>query len=422
MVFFADASSAGNGQTTTNYYSVDDGGQWMPLGTFTVSSDGGTVTQTLTSIQNLSSSTNVKFRFVSAFSTWYLDDVKVTGGQLEEPSYVAGYSNRPVSGTTSVLVTGLTAGATYYFRVASEPNCAGGYSSVTDVTTHEAQPEDQTLDFPAIGPQVATNVLTLAATASSGLPVSFAVASGPAAIAGGTTLSFTGAGPVSIVASQAGNASWNSAPSATNTFNVSKATAGVTVDGLMQTYDGTPKSATATTVPAGLAVLFTYDGSATAPSAAGSYVVTGMVNEAMYAGEASGTLTITAVLTPFEQWLQDRTLDPQDSRYGPDADADNDGMTTWEEYLADTAPDDANSVLTLVGTYFNALQSGIGTGQMRISFPASTTRYYQLIYSTNLASPTLTNYLGQGVSGMAVTNPASAVWYGTIRALLTEPE
>ena len=79
---------------------------------------------------------------------------------------------------------------------------------------------DQTIDFPAIADQVTTNVLALAATASSGLPVVFAVASGPATIADGTNLTFTGTGTVTVVASQAGDANWAAATDVARAFGV----------------------------------------------------------------------------------------------------------------------------------------------------------------------------------------------------------
>ena len=47
----------------------------------------------------------------------------------------------------------------------------------------------------------------------------FAVGSGPADIAG-TTLTFTGEGFVSLVASQPGNAAYNAAPEVMNVFEV----------------------------------------------------------------------------------------------------------------------------------------------------------------------------------------------------------
>ena len=71
-----------------------------------------------------------------------------------------------------------------------------------------------------------------------------------------------------------------------------KLPATVTLAGLAQTYDGTPRVATAQTEPAGLAVAITYDGSATAPTAAGTYAVAATVVDDVYSGSASGTLTV----------------------------------------------------------------------------------------------------------------------------------
>ncbi|MFA7159118.1 MAG: ice-binding family protein [Kiritimatiellia bacterium] len=65
-----------------------------------------------------------------------------------------------------------------------------------------------------------TNRVGLSAQASSGLPVSFAVLSGPGAIIGGTNLAFANTGLVSIVASQAGDASYAPAPGVTNVFTI----------------------------------------------------------------------------------------------------------------------------------------------------------------------------------------------------------
>ena len=57
------------------------------------------------------------------------------------------------------------------------------------------------------------------------------------------------------------------------TLTVTKAGANVTLGNLNQIYDGTAKPATATTTPSGLAVNLTYNGSANAPTNAGSYTV-----------------------------------------------------------------------------------------------------------------------------------------------------
>jgi len=75
---------------------------------------------------------------------------------------------------------------------------------------------------------------------------------------------------------------WNAAPAVTNIFNVGMAAAVVTLTNLNQTYDGTPRVVTATTVPGGLSVTITYNGSGSAPTAAGNYAITGVVNSALY--------------------------------------------------------------------------------------------------------------------------------------------
>ena len=67
----------------------------------------------------------------------------------------------------------------------------------------------------------------------------------------------------------------------------------MTLNGLIQTYDGTPRVVTATTVPTGLAVVVTYNGSLIAPTNAGSYAMTGTVSDVMYAGWTNGTLVVT---------------------------------------------------------------------------------------------------------------------------------
>jgi predicted TIM-barrel enzyme len=87
----------------------------------------------------------------------------------------------------------------------------------------------------------------------------------------------------------------------TQSFTVFKATATVTLGSLSANYNGSPHSATATTSPGGLAVTFTYAGSATAPTNAGSYAVVGTISNANYQGSASGTLVI-AKAVPVITW------------------------------------------------------------------------------------------------------------------------
>ena len=406
--------------------STNNGAAWAALGVVAPTNGSAWLAMpTLVDVAHLGSAqTRIRWQTLSAVSNIGVGvkTLVVKGwGPASAPSYVAGCSNLAVSGT-SQAVSGLAESTIYYFRVRAE-NAAGvsGDSATASATT--LAKANQTISFPAIGAQLATNVLALSATASSGLGVSFAVAGGPATISGGTTLSFTGAGTVTVVAAQAGNESWNAAPNATNVFVVSKATAGVSLGGLTQTYDGTPKSATATTVPAGLTVEFTYDGGATAPTEVGSYAVTGTVNDAIYQGSAAGTLVITngEALTAFQLWVRDEQGQSlSDTNFAESADFDGDGMTTYQEYLADTDPGSAGSVLDMTGQYWIVSASN-AEGKIRLTFPASTNRYYQLVYATNLPGATVVSNLGWGVPGMAFTNNSAGIWYGRIRALLAAP-
>jgi hypothetical protein len=150
----------------------------------------------------------------------------------------------------------------------------------------------QTLTFEALPDQVATNSVTLTATASSGLCVDFTVTSGPAVLENQNRLRFTGTGAVTVKASQGGDAHWATA-ALSRSFTVTPATATVTLSDLTQNYDGTPKQPTVQTTPDGLTVALTFDGTAEAPTKPGDYAVIATVTQALYAGTTSGTLTIT---------------------------------------------------------------------------------------------------------------------------------
>ncbi len=84
-----------------------------------------------------------------------------------------------------------------------------------------AGPMDQTISFAAIGDKQTTDgPFALVATATSGLPVSFALVSGPATVSG-STVTLTGEpGTVTIRAEQTGDANWNPAPPVERTFQV----------------------------------------------------------------------------------------------------------------------------------------------------------------------------------------------------------
>ena len=81
LEFFQDASSGGNGNTATVDYRIGTGA-WVPFYSFNVTTAGATESIPLTNLSgvDLSSYTDVTFRFNSSFNTWYLDDVQVFCG------------------------------------------------------------------------------------------------------------------------------------------------------------------------------------------------------------------------------------------------------------------------------------------------------------------------------------------------------
>jgi hypothetical protein len=86
---------------------------------------------------------------------------------------------------------------------------------------------------------------------------------------------------------------------ATGTLTIRKANAVVTLNAATATYDGSAKSVTAT-VGGGISGgtwAYTYDGSSTAPSNAGSYATQAIYTSANYSGSAMSTLTIAKATT-----------------------------------------------------------------------------------------------------------------------------
>jgi hypothetical protein len=107
-------------------------------------------------------------------------------------------------------------------------------------TSLTVTPVNQSITFGSLANQTyGVAPYALNATASSGLAVSFSVLSGPANILG-STITITGAGLVTVQASQAGNANYNAATPVTNSFTVFPLPVVLTGSRL---YDGTATAA-----------------------------------------------------------------------------------------------------------------------------------------------------------------------------------
>jgi len=212
----------------------------------------------------------------------------VTGSPQESTSA----TSTSVPGNYSISISqGSLAAANYMFMFASGTLTISGGAA-------------QTITFAAL-PTVTYGVgpITLGATASSGLPASYAV-TGPATLSG-SILTVTGVGTVSVIAAQAGNANYAAATSVTQSFTVVPAVLSVTASNASMTYgqplptftyttSGFANGDTAATVLSGAPLEST---TATSSSPAGDYPITitqGTLAAANYTFTfVNGTLTIS---------------------------------------------------------------------------------------------------------------------------------
>ena len=173
------------------------------------------------------------------------------------------FTQQPSGGSDCSSTTQLTGGGGCEIAVAFSPTISGVINGTVGLTDNalnnpssqqtvsltgtgtQAQQQPQTITFPNPGTQAyGVAPITLTATASSGLPVSYTVLSGPATV-NGSLLTITGAGSVTVQANQAGNSQWQPAPPVNDTFTVNPAVLTVTANNASMTYGGTLPTLTA---------------------------------------------------------------------------------------------------------------------------------------------------------------------------------
>jgi hypothetical protein len=209
--------------------------------------------------------------------------------QLNANTTVAGtYAYTPAAGTV------LSAGS-QTLSVTFTPTDSTDYSTATatvQLTVNKATPAITWATPAAITYGTALSAAQLNASSTVAGTFVYTPAAGTVLTAGSQTLSVT--------FTPSDSTDYTSATS-TVQLTVNKATATVTLGNLSQTYTGAPLTATATTVPSGLTVNYTYNGSSTAPTAAGSYAVVGTISDTNYQGSNTGTLVIGKA-TPAVTW------------------------------------------------------------------------------------------------------------------------
>lgn len=150
---------------------------------------------------------------------------------------------------------------------------------------------DQTITFGALGGKTFGDAdFTVSATASSGLNVSFSIASGPATVVG-NTVHITGAGTITVRASQPGDANYNAAPDIDQSFTVSKASQVITfIAPEDKTFGDAAFVVTASGGPSGNPVTFATVGNCTSTGLNGGLItITGAGSCTVTASQAGNT-------------------------------------------------------------------------------------------------------------------------------------
>ena len=352
--------ASGTSSNVTVSISTNDGASWTAMGVVAPWNNTMNSLPTLTNTANLGyAQTRIRWQTLGATGSAGvgITNLVVQGWSAGgAPAYVLGYSNRAVAGM-SQIVTGLTENTTYYFRARTEAAFGTSTNSaMASVTTlEEAEPgTPPTMDaIPAQTIYVGAELeYTVTAQEPDSDPVTFACTSA------------------------VDEATWD--------FDVN------TGDFLF--------------IPT------------TNEMGTNFFSFTASDKDGTSATEDMSVKVYSAAATnEFTQWVEDQEEDPEDPDFDENADADGDGKTTYQEYLADTDPAASNSVLKL---------EGLSADLDQFSFPASPNRFYQLEYCTDITNQAGTlsvSNLGWGVPGMVITNSLPNSRFGTIRALTAAP-
>lgn len=150
------------------------------------------------------------------------------------------------SGSATFQITFIPPAAGVYDATVSIGNDAGDHAPFTFAIRGygiAAVPQAQTITFnPPPTLYANQSPVSLSAKASSGLPVTFSIISGPATLEG-NLLTLGGPGTVKISATQTGNDHYKPAPVVTKTIKVNGEPATAQLVDLVHVYDGTPHAA-----------------------------------------------------------------------------------------------------------------------------------------------------------------------------------
>ena len=412
-----DSLSWTNAGTIVNVTVTEDGSTYSDPVSFALTE---TMTTYTTNFPVYGTRFRVRWAPSAANKRFFLDDVVIasdsSGGDDIEEFTVAG---------TSHTFTNLPPETTYYARVKGEAD----WSNVEPFTTLATTvPPSWSADFPASWSMTAGDI--------DGFAVADYLSGDPT-----PTVTLTTDAPSGDYVFENGDFTYNPtstgtftfAFTASNTAGTASATLTVTVIGsapawsalpaqtiavgeycelyLTSYVSGNPIPSIALTIGADIAgfdpdednyFLFT-------TPTAGTYTFVFTASNVLGTATADLTVTVTGgdtPVSPYEQWLIDNNY-PEE----PESTIAANGHTYYENYIADIDPSSS--------TFLDLTVTDPTTDHFSVSH-ASSNRWYQLLYTTNLAQDfTITNDIGWGATNTIF--PVEGDWYGGIRVLLEEP-
>jgi len=227
---------------------------------------------------------------------------------------VAGDTSVTITGTNFTGATGVTIGGTAAASVvvvnstsitAVTPAGTAGTASVVVTTPGGSNAANtlftyigsQTITFANPGTQTVGTPLTLSATASSGLAVTFTSTTTGICTVSGTTATFIDSGTCTIDANQAGNSTYAAAPQVQQSFTVNGEAQTITFPSIPAQTVGTPLTLSAT-ASSGLAVSFTSTttGICTVSGTTATFIASGTCT--IDANQAGNSTYATATMVP----------------------------------------------------------------------------------------------------------------------------
>jgi len=200
------------------------------------------------------------------------------------------------SGPATISGSTLTITGTGTVTLSASQAATSSYTAATATTSFNVGVATPTLAFAAIPAQTYGDTpFTVAATSASSGAVTYTVTSGPATISG-STLTITGAGTVTLLASQAAAGNYAAATATTN-FNVTPAVPTISFTVNSHTYGDTPFAVGATSNSTGAVTYSVVSGPATISGSTvtitGAGLVTLQGSEAADSNYAAGTQQAT---------------------------------------------------------------------------------------------------------------------------------